>query len=326
MKKIFILSLILAVGGAACTPKKQSANTIAENKIEAPQFNADSAYTYIEKQVDFGPRVPNTNAQLACADYLTASLKRFNATVTRQESSVTAYNGTKLRNINIIGAFNPDAQARILLFSHWDSRPWADQDPDPANRNTPVMAANDGASGVGVLLEIARQLAQKQPTIGVDIIFFDTEDYGVESDQSPNAENSWCLGTQYWAHSPHIPGYRARFGILLDMVGAGDATFYREQYSDYYASFVVNNVWNTAAKLGFGKYFINEKGGAITDDHVYINQIAEIPSIDIIQYNPHFEKGFANYWHTIHDTMDNIDKNTLHAVGTTLLHVIYNEQ
>src|ERR1035437_3489018 len=195
------------------------------------------------------------------------------------------------------------------------------------NRKMPVMAANDGASGVGVLLEMARLIGKNQPAVGIDIIFFDSEDYGApESFKSENSEDSWCLGTQYWAKNPHVPGYTARFGILLDMVGGKGATFFKEQSSEYYAGSVVSNVWSQAKSLGFGQYFVDQKGGAITDDHIYVNQLIGIPSIDIIQYDPNSKSGFGNYWHTTHDTMDNVDKNTLNAIGMTLMNVIYNEK
>jgi Peptidase family M28 len=270
--------------------------------------------------------VPNTKAHEACASYLSAELKRFGAEVVEQKADLIAFDGTVLKSVNIIGSFNPKAEARILLLSHWDSRPWADHDPDPALRKKPVMAANDGASGVGVMLEMARLMSKNKPTIGVDIFFCDSEDYGQpESAGGGSSENSWCLGTQYWAKTPHVPGYSARFGILLDMVGGKQATFYREQASEYYAANVVEKVWSQAKGLGFEQFFVNEKGGAITDDHIFVNQITGIPTIDIIQYDPKSGTGFGTYWHTTHDTMDNVDKTTLNAVGTTLMHVVYME-
>jgi len=318
-KIIFILLSVFPL--VACNHAGQTTKTV-EKVINVPSFSADSAYFYTKNQVDFGARVPNTKAHDACAIYLSKELKRFGAEVIEQKADLTAFDGTVLKSVNIIGSFNPKAETRILLFSHWDSRPWADNDPDPENRKKPVMAANDGASGVGVLLEMARLMNKNHPTVGVDILFLDSEDYGALGGEF---EDSWCLGTQYWAQHPHVPGYTARFGILLDMVGAPQATFCREQASDYYAGSVVNTVWSQAKSLGFGQYFKDEKGGAITDDHIYVNKIAGIPSIDIIHYNPHSGTGFGSYWHTTHDTMDNVDKNTLNAVGTTLMHVVYME-
>jgi len=325
MRKILIFLFPVFLFFACTQTTKSAQNT--EKSVNVPVFNSDSAYQFTKKQVEFGPRVPNTKAHDACAQYLTMELKRMGAEVIEQNANLTAFDGTVLKSVNIIGSFNSKAETRVLLFSHWDSRPWADHDPKPENRKKPVMAANDGASGVGVLLEMARLMGRNLPTVGVDIIFFDSEDYGQpESAGGESNEDSWCLGTQYWAKNPHVPGYSARFGILLDMVGAPQATFFREQSSDYYAGSVVSKVWSQAKSLGFGQYFADQKGGAITDDHIYVNKIAGIPSIDIIQYDPNSNSGFGSYWHTTHDTMDNVDKNTLQAVGTTLMHVVYNEK
>ncbi len=323
MRKILII-LLTILSFSACNHASQTKKMEAKT-IDIPQFSADSAYTYVAKQVAFGARVPDTRAHDACAVYLSTELKRFGASVIEQKADLTAFNGTILKSTNIIGSFNPKAESRILLLSHWDSRPWADHDPIAANRKKPVMAANDGASGVGILLEMARLMGKELPNVGVDIIFLDAEDYGQpENGNGDSSENSWCLGTQYWAKHPHVAGYTAQFGILLDMVGASQATFYREQASDYYARSVVSNVWTQAANLGFGQYFVNQQGGAITDDHIFVNQLIGIPCIDIIQYDPNSGTGFGSYWHTTHDTMDKVDKATLNAVGTTLMHVIYN--
>ena len=323
ISKIFLISIILLT--FSCRHQARPLTQLDET-VQVPFFSADSAYQYIQDQVDFGPRVPNTAAHKACATYLAASLERFGAKVTRQKVKLTAFNGDVLDAINIIGSFNPDQSQRILLFAHWDTRPWSDNDPDPKNYFKPVLGANDGGSGVGVLLEIARQIGLQSPRFGIDIIFFDAEEYGAPEDYKGDAIDSWCLGSQYWARNPHVNPYRARFGVLLDMVGAKGARFYREQISDYYARGIVDKVWSTAANLGFERFFINKPGGAVTDDHLYVNQIIGIPSINIIQYDPNSAKGFGDYWHTTKDDMRNIDKETLFAVGTTVMHVVYNEK
>ena len=324
MRKILYVMFLLSFVLLACKQVPQQPK-IETKSVIVPSFSSDSAYNYVKQQVDFGARVPNTKAHKACAAYLSSTLERFGAQVTEQHATLTAFDGTILNAINIIGSFQPEKKSRILLFAHWDTRPWSDNDSDKRNYNTPVMGANDGASGVGVLLEIARQLGKTQPEVGVDIIFFDAEDYGAPETAASPMQDSWCLGSQYWARNPHVKGYRAKYGILLDMVGASGAMFYREQVSDYFAKHIVDKTWQTAQNLGFSNYFINQKGGMITDDHLYVNQLIGIPSINIIQHDPHSESGFGHYWHTINDTMENIDKNTLNAVGTTVLHVLYNE-
>ncbi len=319
--------MLLTVLLVSCGSKTSSpvAKTV-QNQIDVPSFSSDSAYIYIQNQVDFGPRVPNTNAHEACAIYLSTTLRRFGAQVTEQKVKLTAFNGDILNSVNIVGSYNPKAANRILLMAHWDSRPWSDHDPDVKNRNVQVIGANDGASGVGVLLEIARNLSGLKKDLGVDIVFFDAEDYGAPSDFRGESENSWCLGSQYWSKSPHTPGYRAKFGILLDMVGAQGAQFYKEQVSMYYAPQLMDRIWAKADALGFSSFFVNKLGGAVTDDHLYVNQIAAIPSIDIIQHDPNSDSGFGDYWHTVNDNMSVIQKETLKAVGTTLLHVIYEEK
>ncbi len=325
MRKVFILALFISML-VSCqkAENKQSAQAIVNEPI--PEFVSDSAYQYVKNQVDFGPRVPNTKAHDDCAQYLISELKRFGASTIEQRADLKAFDGTILKSVNIIGSYNPEATIRVLLFAHWDSRPWSDHDPIAENRIKPVLGANDGASGVGVLLEMARLFNTQKPDIGVDIIFFDAEDYGAPESFQGNTEDSWCLGSQYWSKNPHIKGYTAKYGILLDMVGAPDATFYKEGISMQYAAHVVNKVWSVAEQLGFGQYFRDENIGGITDDHLYVNKIIGIPSIDIIQYNKESQQGFGHYWHTVNDNMDNIDKNTLHAVGSTLMKVVYSEK
>ncbi len=325
MRKILLIPVLMLLAFVSCNKTTQSTAKTGKS-VQVPAFSADSAYSYIEKQVSFGPRVPNSSGHEACGNWLEQKLSDFGAEVTVQKADLTAFDGTVLKAKNIIASFNPEASKRILLFAHWDTRPWADHDPESNNRTKPILGANDGASGVGVLLEMARQFGLQAPAAGVDIILFDAEDYGAPEYLS-NADNvdSWCLGSQYWSKNKHKPNYRAKYGILLDMVGAPGAKFYREQISDYYAKYVVDNVWRTAASLGFGNYFIDSPGGAITDDHLYVNQLAGIPAIDIIQYEPDNNTGFGHYWHTMDDTMEHIDKNTLQAVGATVTYIVYNE-
>ena len=257
----------------------------------------------MKDQVDFGPRVNNTPAHEKCADFLIRKLKQYCTDVIVQKGQVKAFNGTMLNFKNIIASFNPATNDRIFICSHWDSRPFADHDPDVKKHKTPIDGANDGASGVGILLEIARQLSISNPAIGVDIIFLDAEDYGAPEDQprDEHSEEWWALGSQYWAKHPHKANYFAKYGILLDMVGAPHATFLQEAYSLQYAPTVVRNVWDIAEKLGYSEYFpidesdmTNESRPEIIDDHLYINKSLNIPTIDIIHLDKN-TKGFYPY-------------------------------
>ena len=328
MKKfLFVLLGLTVLGCGNPKTKKTSKNNSEKKSISIPVFNADSAYSYTAKQVSFGPRVPGTKAHEECANWLVKKLSGFSDTVIVQKFKARTYDNVVRQGINIIGSFHPEYQNRILLMAHWDSRPFADHDKDPSKHRTPIDAANDGASGVGVLLEMARQFHKQHPGVGVDIVLFDLEDWGPPSDLNITGENYWGLGSQYWAKNPHVPGYTATFGILLDMVGAKDATFLKEYFSRQYARYYVDLVWNKAFSLGYDNYFVDQDGYPIDDDHKFVNEIAGIPSIDIIHLDTESSNGtFYEYWHTTGDTMDKIDKNTLKAVGQVLLTVVYQFQ
>jgi Zn-dependent M28 family amino/carboxypeptidase len=330
----FIPALLFAALAFSCQPvindDKPSKEKITEKEIVAehfhvPVFSEDSAFYFIEKQVDFGPRVPNTKAHTLTAEFLSNKLRSYNFNVIVQEAKLQAFDNTILNMKNIIAEHNPDNPNRIMLFAHWDTRPFADQ--DSKDRNKPIDGANDGASGVGVLLEIARQINLYPPDIGIDIIFFDAEDYGQpDGTMIARKPDTYALGSQYWSRNKHKTNYAPRYGILLDMVGAKDAIFTKEGTSMYYAPMVVKKVWDAAARLGYSDYFVDKRTPGIIDDHTYVNSIAGIPSIDIIQYDSDTPSGFGEYWHTHRDNIDIIDKNTLKAVGQTLLEVIYREK
>jgi hypothetical protein len=332
MKYPSIFLTLLVLFAASCNqPAKQDSaqqDSVAPGpRVSVPAFSADTAYESIKTQLAFGPRVPNTKAHDQCAAYLIGKMKSYTEHVTVQSGQVYAYNKTSLKFQNIIGSWKPETNNRILLCAHWDSRPYADHDPDQKNHRKPVDGANDGASGVGVLMEVARQLSLTNPAIGVDIILFDVEDYGPPQDVIlENSEQYWGQGSHYWANNPHKPDYFAKYGILLDMVGAKNATFLMEGVSMQYAADIVKSVWSTGNRIGYSSYFLFEKGGYITDDHVPINTIRNIPTINIIHLDRNSATGFYPYWHTISDTFDKIDKNTLKVVGQTLLTVIYEEK
>ena len=327
------LCAVLMAGLTACGNSKNSQTTAgdaledAHNAVSVPSFNADSAYRYVETQCEFGPRVPNTQAHRACGEYLARKLEQFGAKVYNQQVDLIAYDNTLLKARNIIGSYNPDSRRRVLLCAHWDSRPYADEEKEAGRQRRPIVGANDGASGVGVLLEVARQLQQQAPAVGIDIVLFDAEDYGIPTFYTGSYKNdTWCLGSQYWGRVPHVSDYNARFGILLDMVGGKNATFYYEGFSQRTAGKYVRKIWDAAHRIGFGSYFPKRDGTEVTDDHVYVYQLRKIPCVDIINYDPHADSGFGDFWHTHADNMDIIDKATLQAVGQTVLEVIYNEK
>lgn len=316
------LFLILVAGTVSlysCHPSNkkgtEEAKAVVYNAV-VPSFDADSAYQYVKKQVDFGPRIPGTPAHEACAGWLTSKLKSFADSVTIQRTSVSTH-GKTYPCVNIIGHFNPQNKERILLLAHWDTRAFADA--DSATKDQHFDGADDGGSGVGVLLELARQMHLKKPSLGIDILFTDVEDAGLEGD-----DNSWGLGTQYWARKAKSSHYKAKFGILLDMVGGKGTKFYREAVSRQYAGAQSKMVWDVANGIGYSDYFryqIAGNIGGITDDHVFVNLITGIPTMDIIGLRENGD--FMPWWHTIHDNMQIIDKNTLKAVGQTVLYVVY---
>jgi glutaminyl-peptide cyclotransferase len=307
-------------------------------KVIVPEFSSDSAFQFVKKQIDFGPRVPNSTAHVACGDWFTNMFKQYGAEVIEQRFTVKAFDGTVLNSRNIIASFSPEKKSRILLCAHWDTRPFGDKDADKAKWSKAIDGANDGASGVGVALEIARQMHNTASNVGVDIILFDSEDYGTPEFADESKKDvlndqfitSWCLGSQYYGLNKHVNGYNPRFGILLDMVGAGDAQFNKEKYSNENAGDVINLVWSAASKLGYEAYFTDNEVEGVIDDHVMLGR-SGIRCIDIIDTRPQtMAMGlggyvFGSYHHTHKDNLSIIDKNTLKAVGQTLLQVIYNQ-
>ncbi len=330
-----VLAGLLVLTG--CPEKKavENADTSAPaaRLPKAPVFNADSAYAFTARQVAFGPRVPNSKAHVATGDWLVAKLKSYGLKVMQQPFEAMTFDGTNIRGRNIIAQYQPTAARRVAIFGHWDTRPFADN--DKVKKNAPMDGASDGASAVAVALEMARVLSQQPdslaPNVGVDFIFFDAEDWGHDDATQSDLKNqldgsgtdSWCLGSQYWAKNLLPVGYKAEYGVLLDMVGAKGATFTREETSRNSARAALDKIWNTAATLGYTDYFKFEDTGGITDDHVYTNR-AGIPTIDIYHYNNPSDY-FPAYHHATADNMSIIDRRSLKAVGQTLLQVLYGE-
>lgn len=317
-----IAALILLASCSARQAGKPADTGGGKTPENAVTFNADSAMARIKAQTDLGPRNPGSEGHRKAVAYLTAELSRHNPdTVIATVADAVLPDGKKAAVTNIMGRWGAGKKSRVLLLAHYDTRPVADRDPDPANRATPIDGANDGASGTGVLLEIARLLGRNMPETGVDILFVDAEDSGNDND-----ENSWCIGTQKWiGNMPYGPGEMPRYAILLDMVGGRGAKFHREYISDHYARPVVDKVWSTASVSGYGSRFPNETGGAVTDDHVFLNR-AGIPAIDIIESKNAETGSFNPTWHTLDDNFRNIDRSTVGAVGQVVANTIWNEK
>ena len=351
-KKYIVLIAALCLAGALAYCFWPTAGSIGHatddteelEKIRpvGPDFNADSAYAYTLAQCNFGPRTMNSAAHAQCLQWIVEKFKAYGCNVTLQKADLKGYDGTILKAANIIARHNPQATTRLLICAHWDSRPWADNDPDSANWRKPILAANDGASGVAVMIELARllQTAAKPATtatdstthapktdIGIDFVCFDAEDWGTPQWHSGGHDNdSWALGSNHFAQN--LPeGFAPRYGVLLDMVGGQGARFYREGFSLEYAPAVVRKVWRAARQAGYASFFPNSDGGYITDDHVPLNQKGGIPCIDIVPYYPDYpDSSFGPTWHTLADDMTHIDRATLKAVGQTMIQLIYTEE
>lgn len=331
MKMLMIAMLALLMTGCGKSKGSNSSETIVKTDPVGPAFLADSAYLFCQQQCDFGPRIMNSVAHDRCGEWIAAKFRQYGMEVTLQKADLRGYDGTILKSTNLTASYRPELKDRILLCAHWDSRPWADNDPDEANHHRPVMAANDGSSGVAVMLEVARLLQNDSLDLGIDFVCFDAEDWGTPqwAESDVNSSDTWALGAQYWAEQCAMQNAQGTFkyGILLDMVGGEGARFYQEQVSLYFAPDVVRKVWSAAETLGFGSFFPKEEGGAITDDHLPVNRVAKVPCIDIIPYHPDCEaSSFGPTWHTVNDDMSHIDKNTLQAVGQTIVQVLWSEQ
>lgn len=330
LQLILLAALLLFI--TACKgdkPNNNGTNGQADKPVKpavkVPAFNGKNAYDFVQKQVDFGPRVPNTQEHENCAVWLKETLQSFGTEVIMQNAMIDGPKGNKINMTNIIASFNPEHKHRVLLCAHWDTRNVADE--DTVRQDEPILGADDGGSGVGILLEIAQIISKNPIDMGIDIVLFDVEDQGVRQVRGLVASReTWCLGSQYWANHPHKDGYTAKFGILLDMVGSRGARFPKEGISIKYAAQYVDQVWNEAVNLGYSDLFVEGKDTRqITDDHFFVNQIAKIPTLDIINLPENTNQTFGHYWHTHQDNMDVIDSNTLRAVGEVVTNVIYKE-
>jgi hypothetical protein len=286
-------------------------------QVATPEFNADSAFAFVEKQVKFGPRVPNTEAHRKCAAWYVTEFKRLGFNVIEQKFQATHYKGTVFNANNIIAQYKPALPKRICIAAHWDSRFMADS--DDHDQNKPIDGADDGASGVGVMLELARTLSVQPLDIGVDFVCFDVEDQG----DNNGAPESWCLGSQHWSKNLHTFNYMPYQAVLFDMVGGKNARFYKEGVSMDVAPRTVDKIWRLAATLGYSEYFPEDRRPGITDDHLFVVRNARIPMIDIISIPNDGAHPFPDHHHKHADNMTAIDRNTLKAVGQTMTAFIY---
>lgn len=326
LKRILVFTVLLGCISHSCKqePSSTQGTSLSKPKALVPSFNRDSAFYYVEKQLSFGPRVPGSDGHASCRDWLIEKFKSYGADVIQQDFAAQVYTGQTLDASNIIARFNPAKTDRIILSAHWDSRFMGEEDSNKDKRKEPIPGADDAGSGVAVLMEVARQISQNPIDLGVDIILWDAEDQG-ERGGGQNSESTWCLGSQYWSRNKHVSKYKAMYGVNLDMVGGKNPRFPKEGVSMYYAPKVVNKIWKLAQTMGYSDMFIDEKIGAITDDHKVVNEIAGIPMINIINLPPNSNTSFVHYWHTHGDDIDKIDTRSLKAVGQVVLACIYKE-
>lgn len=320
-----ILGLMMSLMLVACSrpATTTSGETEKPGYPEVVSFNSDSAFSNVAAQVNFGPRVPGTTGHSRCRDYIVSSLRRYGAdSIIIQNFDGEFFTGETHPLTNIMAMYNPSAKRRILLGAHWDTRPWADMESSTEGRQMPIPGANDGGSGVAVLLELARLMSEKAPEVGVDLVFFDGEDSGSTTLWNHH-EDSWCIGSQYWKnHHPYTSDNLPYAGIVLDMVGGKGARFHREVSSDINAKNINNELWDLARRAGYGKSFINAQGGQIIDDHLQINE-AGIPCVVVIESLNPDTQSFNPTWHTQKDDMSGIDRKSLKAVGQTMANFIY---
>jgi glutaminyl-peptide cyclotransferase len=311
---LLVLCLLASCTGDRSNEAQQSSRVARPRQVVAvPDFSGKEAFSYLTAQTNFGPRNPNSVGHRNCLDYLVGELRRFADAVNRQDFTHTGSRGEEIRLTNVIASFNLAATNRVMLAAHWDTRPWADQDSDPSKRNKPVIGANDGASGVAVLLEVAKLIKQSPPPIGVDILLFDGEDLGRNNDLT-----NFALGSKHFA-SHKSPTFNPQYGVLLDMIGDAQLEIKKEQNSVRYAPDVVDYVWSVAQRLGILQ-FVSESGPYVYDDHIPLNE-AGIKTIDLIDFD--YPDRSNRYWHTSEDTPDKCSPASLQAVGTLLVHLIY---
>ena len=312
--------LLLALLISSCKSDPPPPPPSPKTNLKVPPFNADSAFHFIERQLEFGYRVPGTPAHQQTIDWIVSKMEGYGATVIRQNFTANFLGKKDVPCTNIMAQINPEKTTRVLLAAHFDSRMVADKDDE--RQDEPIPGADDGGSGVGALLELARTIAENPIGIGVDFLFFDAEDQG---ETGPGKDITWALGAQHWSKNIVPKGYRAKYGILLDMVGSENATFGKESLSTGFARELQNKIWTLAQNMGYSDFFQDFNAGTVYDDHVYVNRDAKIKMVDIINMSPDDRMSFGAYHHTHDDNIDIISKRTLQVVGQVVTAVLYNE-
>ena len=304
MKRILFLVLILFF----------SCNTKPRNSIDIPNFDSNKAFTYLVKQCEFGPRNPGSSGHLEFSNYLETFLSELEGNLIIQEFIYTEPITNMERNgKNFIIQFNENAEYRLLLGAHWDTRSLSDQDEEVENQSLPVLGANDGASGTSVLMELATIISEKNPEIGIDIVFFDAEDGGFSGQPE-----TFALGSRFFAEN--LPIVKPNFAIIVDMVGDKNLSIPIERISYNIAPEKVKEIWNLAEELSLPA-FKKTIDLEIYDDHVPLWEVAAIPAIDIIDFQ--YPNMFYNHWHTQRDTPENCSPQSLGQVGNLLVNYIY---
>ncbi len=277
---------------------------------QIPEFDKNSAFKFLNEQCELGYRFPGTEEIELCRNYIVSELEKHTSDITKQEFEIFS-DSVFYEGVNIIAEFYPEMSRRILLGAHYDTREWADKDTISANHYKPVLGANDGASGVAVLLEIARIISSEQPAqYGVDLVFFDLEDAGnyIEMD-------TWCLGSKYFAEN--FKGQKPEKAIIVDLIGDKDLQIFMESFSYQSSPSLTNEIWSIAKELGFTE-FIPKLKYKIYDDHLSLIREG-FNAVDIIDRD-------YPYWHTVHDTPDKCSAESLYKVGQVLLNLIYREK
>lgn len=327
MKRLAVIAACLLVL-AGCkhkeaTPSAERHGDVDYAAVAIPSFCGDSAYAYAAAQLAFGHRIPGSAGWESCSQWIAAQMQRWCDTVVVQHFNATLWDGRSVPGRNIIASLNPGANRRIVLAAHWDSRSWADHDPDASRHRRPVPGANDGASGTAVLMEMARVMSSMPPSVGVDFVFFDVEDQGAPEWAEERDADTWCKGSQYWSRTPHRPFYSATYGILFDMVGTLQPRFTKEGIGQYYAPGLMDKLWGAAAQLGYGTVFVNQESDEILDDHYYVNRLAGIPMVDIVQNSG--TTSFFEHWHTVTDDLQSLSGESLQLVATVVLKTLYGD-